>query len=896
MNRARNHRNAPPKAQGFPSLGARAMCAFILCITAAASAQTLDDRLDEEAYLRGLVELRLSDVLDQYAKSHPSNDPFRAARFEVAAQRIALTDPNATIDQRMASLDRLGTIRAQLVADHPDDARAPVLLADQAADAFFDLLPTDAAGFAAILGRPSPQQLAIAKRAAREMLSQSQQAEQRIDQALRALESRPGFATDFALQDQRRRLAEEQRDRRIPFLQGIAALLQAELNTTNQDERTRLYNQAVARLTPLVSSSSPTPLTGAALIQARLYLALAQSRAGNFNAADALFDGIIRDPASAQLPRDLFAARIGKVINLNGRSGDAQNRAAALDALKTLEQAYLDPSPANAFHRLAIADVRFDLLSQTTPAVAFTAYIDLLNADLGVDPAAVRAAVFQRLVLASKNASGGGGSNVTVDSLPPIVVIAHADQLARQNTPQSLSSAASMLRQVLNRQDLAATEHALALFALGRTLLAGGLELDAARAFIDLAGRFPTDPQAGRAIDLGVALAAQQFQQHPSDAAAQQVMEQGLAVALDKFSTLATIDQWRMLAARFELDRHRFDQADAALAAINKDSALWLSAQTLTAIVARERAANAEDRQRPQLLLESALGTIDAAAAQIDAALAKSASPKLQEDRALLRIAKAQTLLELERPSQALAELADLENHPGGGATAAVIAETLRVRIACHQALGHPEEAVVVVEQYLQAAPDQAVAAVLPLLASLEREVQNLIDDNREDDAKSLAQRTLEPIAMMLQQRLDSGEFASPETSQTSAGVGQRLAEAYRLSGRCAEALTWYERLLVTHPDAQPLLLGRAECLFALGSEERLAQAMNIYKRIAASGPSAGADYWLSQLRMLQILDVTGRNTQQIVPRIDRLRQADADLGGERFRRGFDTLRSKYAQ
>jgi tetratricopeptide (TPR) repeat protein len=115
------------------------------------------------------------------------------------------------------------------------------------------------------------------------------------------------------------------------------------------------------------------------------------------------------------------------------------------------------------------------------------------------------------------------------------------------------------------------------------------------------------------------------------------------------------------------------------------------------------------------------------------------------------------------------------------------------------------------------------------------------------------------------------------------------------LSGRFAEALAWYERLLVNQPDAQPLLLGRAECLFALGTEERLAQAMNIYKRIAAPGTTQGNDYWLSQLRMLQILDQMNRNTQQIVPRIDRLRQGDPDMGGERFRRGFDALRSKHS-
>jgi hypothetical protein len=496
MPHARTHCKTFFKAAGLLCLGA----AVTLCITAESLAQSLEDRLDEDAYLRGLVELRLMDVLNHYARTHQSADAFRNAQFEIAAQRIALTDPAATMDQRLATLDQLGKVRSQLAATHPNDSRTPVLLADQAADAFFDLLPTEAAGFTAIFGHPSAQQLSLARKAAREMFIMSTQAEQRVVQALRFLESQPGFATDFALQDQRRRLAEEQRDRRIPFLQGIAAFLKAELDTASPDERTQLCNQAVARLTPLVMRASTAPLTGPTLQRARLYLALALSRIGDLDAADDLLDLIIQSPGSEQSPRDVFAAKLAKVINLGRRSPDEPAIVAALDALNTLEQEYLEPLPANAFYRLAIADVRFDLIAKSDASSAYRAYTVLLNADLGVDPDAVRAAVFQRLVLAAAKVSNGVGHD---DSLPAIVKVAQADQTAREDTPQALSSAASMLRGVLDQPDLSDAERGLALFALGRTLLSGGLELDAARAFIELAQRIPNDPQAGRAIDLG---------------------------------------------------------------------------------------------------------------------------------------------------------------------------------------------------------------------------------------------------------------------------------------------------------------------------------------------------------------------------------------------------------
>ena len=100
-----------------------------------------------------------------------------------------------------------------------------------------------------------------------------------------------------------------------------------------------------------------------------------------------------------------------------------------------------------------------------------------------------------------------------------------------------------------------------------------------------------------------------------------------------------------------------------------------------------------------------------------------------------------------------------------------------------------------------------------------------------------------------------------------------------------------YDRLLEAHPNAGSLLLGRAECLFALGGEPRLVEAMGIYRRLASAGmESDPRRWWLSQLRMLEILDVTGRNSDRIAPRIRRLREQDPDLGGADTKRGFEGL------
>ena len=75
-----------------------------------------------------------------------------------------------------------------------------------------------------------------------------------------------------------------------------------------------------------------------------------------------------------------------------------------------------------------------------------------------------------------------------------------------------------------------------------------------------------------------------------------------------------------------------------------------------------------------------------------------------------------------------------------------------------------------------------------------------------------------------------------------------------------------------------------------------VAEAMELYKRISgATAGTRGDDYWQAQLRMLQILDRTGRNTHRIAPHIERLRQKDRELGGERFRREFERLQAQHS-
>ncbi|MCH2148158.1 MAG: hypothetical protein MK095_01850 [Phycisphaerales bacterium] len=117
------------------------------------------------------------------------------------------------------------------------------------------------------------------------------------------------------------------------------------------------------------------------------------------------------------------------------------------------------------------------------------------------------------------------------------------------------------------------------------------------------------------------------------------------------------------------------------------------------------------------------------------------------------------------------------------------------------------------------------------------------------------------------------------------------VIEGLRRSGRSTEALEAANRMLAMHPDAGELLFERAENLYILGGEQRLADAMSIYRRLTrVPRESAPRRWWWSQLRMLEILAVMERNTDRIAPRIRRLMDDDESMGGADVLRGFQAL------
>lgn len=812
---------------------------------------------EDDRFLRGLAELDLREVLEHYMQTNPPRDLVRAEEFALALDRMRLNDRTLGAAARETLVRSMLTRRSALMASPTMSSTSrAVHLADQAADAYFELLPIEASGLAALFGMPSAAQRDRAAEAARIMYESARAAESVLQEAMLTLDQRQNTNDDDHQRQQRRRLAEEERDRRVPFLLGVGAELHARFNVHDSAERTRLHTLALRLLAPLTEI-----LEGAPAHDAALYAGLA---AASLNRADDAAKRFAQVEHSADaLAR--FAARVARA-QLDPRSN-------AL--LLTMERDY--NRPGQAFLRVLLADAQFRHALRFDPAGAYDSYVRLLEAPIGMERSAQRDLVRSRLAIAVPAAP-----HIKHDA--PLVVIAIAEHHASGADGRARDAAIESLIALLNRRSLDDRDRVLALFTLGRALHHADRPADAAARFVELARDYASAAEAERAIELGLSLAAQQYVASPREHAA--LVGEALRVVLDQYAHLPGIDRWRLLGAQIALAEHRHTDAATLAAQIPRESTHRAEAQALRVAALRQHAlAAASDFDRAAgfravvVAAQNALSEGDGAS---------GGSSRLALVR--VRLAEAQlTLGETDRAIEAIAAIEESDD-----LDASTLSEMLRVQVPAFGAAGRVDEAIATLDRFLAASPQQTAQTLSPLLASIDRRVNALLDAGRDEQAAALIKRELKPVASRAEAWITSAS-APREAIGTLRG---QLAEAHRLAGDFALAQAHYEALLREEPNAAAWLLGRAECLFHQGNptEEDYAEAMRLYRRLIAAGDAAGEQrLWLAHLRSLQILDATGRNTHQITPQIQRLRQADAALGGERFRRHFERLQNKYA-
>jgi len=868
-----------------PATTPRRRFAFSLAATVAtligfvAAGQSIRDRLDEDRFLREVTELRLPEVLRRYVESNPATDSATEATYRLASERMRLADPALTPEAVEAAFERVSVARRALIDGHPHDARLATWLADQAADLFFVVYPIDATALAAEYGLPTESQRQRASRVAAEMIELMDEAEIAIQEAIINLESQPGYENDIALQLQRRRLARDERDRRIPFLLGVAACLHAEFNVTDRAQRIERLRLAADLLSPLADV-----LEGAVRTRARLYAARALAHLGRIEECAALLADVRNDPDASRTDR--FAARMIDAM----REAEASGHEAALAMLVSMQGEYENAD--GVFFRLLIADRRFLFLRDVAKWAgaaereqayvdAFAAYTDLLDADLGVPREALQSIVFERLTNAA-------GPETPADRLPPIVKVARAERLTRD--PATLQQGIDLFSEALEHGGLDERTQAIGRFGLARALHAADRRRDAADLFLALAADHPTDPQAERAVEIAATILADLHRADPRDAAVESSLDAAIALLLEKYPTSNAIDQWRLFAGEHRLRRGRFDESRDALNAIPMGSAEWLASRVALAEVTREEVRAEDDgAKRTELnerLRREAVEARNLIVPARDREADRDRARALADELARLDVLEAEALLELGRAGEAIERLAGFGPH--AEVPRSLLAEALSLRVKALHRAGRVSEAAGEVRRFLGEIPDRIGEIAPEMLDALRADVEAIVDRGEHDAARRKAVDELVPLA----QELEAWMRGRAIGDQSAALLRIRIGDAYRLGAMWTEALGQYDSALLLLPDSLEATLGRAECLFAM---DRLAESIEAFKRIAASTRAErGESFWLAELRLLQILDRADRNTHQIAPRIAQLRQLDPTLGGEQLRVAFEALLLKH--
>lgn len=847
-----------------------------------ATAQSIDQFIDEQQYLEGLSELYLPEVLEHYITTHPTNDPVRQTQYQIALQRMAMRRPNTTPSRRTQHLEAIIELRQALIDTQPDDPRRAQWLIDQAAMWMFEMFNVEAAGWTSQFGSATPRQRETAREAAAAAHALAGEARDALGEALLSIESKPGFASDVEAQLQRQRLIDRERRRRLPLVSGIAAVAHAELSDDHETAQ-QLYEHAASSL-----QSAIDVVDGAAACHGRVYLALALTRLGRFAEAEEIANAAL-EPGRCN--NDLRALAAMTQVEITGARDGPQ---AAIERIDSAQRTLSDS--VSLLQRVLLTDQLFrwrraramelEGEARTTQLASATqAYLDLLEMDHEEPADVIRSIVVSRI-------ANVADESMPLEHLPALVTVSLAEARARE--PATREAAISLLRDLLERGDVEGSDRAAALFTLGRALYEDRRTLEAARRFLQLAREHPADSQAERAIELAATLARDLFERQRSTPDVRQLLDESVSLLLERYPNLRRADRWRYVAGELAVFEQRFDDAAAHFERINSQSEQYLDALFMCGNAAKLAAEAESDRLRRITLNEQAVDEIRQVRQPIENALSSdelssARRTALQYYLTYLSVFEAQALLELTDAQRALDVLDVVQLDDDLDAEAR--ADVLLTRIKAYQMLGRSGEAQQEVSSFLDTAPDQISHVLPPLMMEIEREVRELQEFGLDEEAQARAHRELLPLANLLSRWLEANLSAGIDDYQ----LRRRIAAAFALSGEYEYALAEYERLLARQPNLLSLLLGKAECLYHLGGRQRLAEAIELYKRIGAVERDHGSPtYWQSQVRMLQILDMVGQNTDQIAPRIEQLEQRDPALGGPPWQEQFNALRRKY--
>ena len=423
----------------------------------------------------------------------------------------------------------------------------------------------------------------------------------------------------------------------------------------------------------------------------------------------------------------------------------------------------------------------------------------------------------------------------------------------------------SELTSLLRREGLSTRTRVRAMLLLSEQLEMQGQLPGAADIALEAASSGGSVMEGALASERAARLSMRLLGESASSPAARARARSALALLCEQYPELQGIDDWRLAAARVARQDDDLEAARVFLESITPGVEPRLAAIMELAEVLRLQARTTGDA-------ESALATMRRL--QMEQGGARSSE---------IGLVIAALLLDGGRSSDASAVIegivrAELDASGQGRY------DELMLRSAQGDAGALAAAAVAVSKRGSADGGSSLVTALRTALSRLDAAAR---EEGAIPDAAVL-QRDLLPLAEALEQWLQLQEV-------DDAAAWSLVADARRRCSDPQAAIVIYDRLLVMHPNAGSLLAGRGEALVAAGGPERLGEAMSLYRRLASAGvESDPRRWWISQLRMLEILDLMDRNTDQIAPRIRRLQQQDPLLGGVDTRRAFERLLVKY--
>lgn len=856
----------------------------------AALAQSLDDQLDEDRFVKGLAELGLHDLLDYTLEAGGKNDAAMARLVEIAHLQATLGGADLSIEERSQTIDRLIAARRQLLDEHPNDPRLPLWQADLA----FNLLFLQTAQSALDL----TVEFGIADRSQRDQMAATAGGALRlVDEAIVGLsdeildlEEDDDFASNAAMQQRHRYLLQVEQRQRMPFL-NAAAVYYSTIAQPDDSAADR-WGQIADTLIPLLGE-----LTEPWLSRARSMVGVSEVHLGRYDEARVQFNTLLGSPGADAV--SVLRARFGGVELLRRSDGRAAG-ASALDKLAAGADIRRDP-----FTFLLICDQRF--LDAVQDAVAMEGGRPMFHATTG-DAAQLQVKEAVRVYrayldnnLLPLNAAQREEvvaarwrliipDSISLADLPPEMALAQAERMTTD--PQRQADAVALLQSLLAKH---ANDESIAprlLLALANVHASRNEVAQAAQMWMDVATQFPLNPRAQRAAEQAAALLSAAVLEHPDAPELASLYEQVLTLIIERFPQASGFDRWAYERGLLMARSAQYAEAGHSFELIGAESALYLDA-AFQVVQARWNEAQAErlESARASLLADVA-ATADRVLRLLDKALASgSAGADRLGDLRYYRVAVAVRAAQADRDRGAyeasLKRLHGLEL--GEGIDDPLAAEIIDARISVLEALQRTDQIEKDLQELAQRSPDRALSIITRIASQRLAEAQRLVEAGDEAGAATMSRERIEPVSRL------GWSIAQPLSKSRDAGLAAGLcqADALRLARDYSAALGIYEQVLVWRENSAEAILGRSECLYALN---RLTEALPGFQRLAAaSAERHDAEFWLAELRILQIFDQADRNTDRIFPRIQRLRLIDGQLGGPRFRRVFAVLEDRHA-